>query len=184
MGPGIIRHMAIWWSIARVSGIWHRLKYFDNHSKPDLVGFCSEREIGLLWPMDDNLLRETARHEAFHLSLKRLDASGRWENIDEIRGEAILLVRCIPEMDAILEDYLKRGISVKDEPLVMLADAMSDGVDLETIGASPLLISAVIEIAKPKPLMPALRAATHVLGGGMVLWAIIVGIIAGYPTSG
>lgn len=179
MGPGFIRHMQIWWSIARIAGIWHRLKYFDTKLRPELLGYCNEDAVGLLWPMDEATLRRTARHEAFHLSLKILDGSGKWTKVDAIRHEALMLTSGIPPMAATLRFYRARGLSVRDEPLVLLADAMADGVDLADLGASSRLISLVRAITKPKPLMPFIRAATHVLAGGVMVWAIISGIIAG-----
>ncbi len=178
MGPGVIRHLQIWWSIARVAGIWHRLNYFDNNSRPGMSGFCNNEAVGLLWPMGDDAMRQTARHEAYHLALLVIDESRAWPDIEGVRGEALALAETVSAMAGVLNDYRARGWSIRDEPLVLLSEAMAAGVDLAGLGASPRLVALVRAIVKPKPLWPALRAAAHVLAGVAVVWAILSGIAA------
>lgn len=173
MGPGIIRHIQVWWSIARIAGIWHRLKYFDENSNPGLLGVCNNTAISLLWPQDDETLRNTARHEAFHLSLLNL-SSKRWTDIDALGVEAWAVAMSDPALAAVIRSYEARGFPVVDEPLVLLCEAMEDRGSLRLPSASPRLAALIREIIRPKPLKPALWAALHVLLSiGMVVTILV-----------
>lgn len=141
MEPGIIRHLQLRWSIARIAGIWHRLNYFDNNARPGMAGYCNGKEVGLLWPVDDDTLRLSARHEAYHLSLMVLEQSGRWPDIAALRDEALAMEADNPALAALLDQYRERGWSMTDEPLVLLAECLSDTGDLEGLGVSPRLAS-------------------------------------------
>ncbi len=163
MGPGIIRHLQIRWSIARIAGIWHPIKYFDDNARPGIAGYCDGKGIGLLWPMDEPTLTATARHEAYHLSLMVLEQSGRWSDTAALRDEALAMEADNPALATVLDQYREQGWSMTDEPLVLLAECLSDTGDLEGLGVSPRLDALVRAIVRPKPLRPVLRAAAHVL---------------------
>lgn len=175
MRPGIIRHMQISWDVARIAGIWHRINYFDNKSKPGLFGTCNNKAIGLLWPQDDAALRDTIRHEAFHLSVFALP-SEKWPDIDALSNEARSVVMLVPAFANALHDYEERGLPVTDEPLVVLSEITSDGGDISDLGASPRLIALIREIVRPKPFKPALRAAVHVLAALALVATVIMAV--------
>ncbi|SEB50553.1 hypothetical protein [Rhodobacter sp. 24-YEA-8] len=88
------------------------------------------------------------------------------------------LALMIPDLSDILNDYRVRGLHIRDEALVLLADTIANDADLTRLGASRRLVALVQAIVRPKPLMPAIRAIANVVAAGGIILSIIAGIVA------